>query len=308
MSIKKVEILTSVFGSPTRQGKELLFYCKRCDFKKKKLSFNIDRDVFKCWYCDWSGKSIYGAIRKYGSREDIASWIEVGGNIDFSTYSDEFEKEDEPRLSLPEEFRTLTKGRPSPSGIKAKRYLSDRGLTLSDVIRWKMGYCSEGKYKDRVVIPSFNLDGDLDYFIARSFVKWRVNYLNPSNSKDIIFNEMFLDWSKDIVIVEGVFDAIVAGNSVPLLGSTLIEASDVFVKIVSNCKKVYLALDSDAKEKEQRITDLLLSYDVEVFKIKVHPYNDVGEMTKQEFQDRKKSAVKINKENDIEYIVSTFYE
>ena len=37
-------------------------------------------------------------------------------------------------------------------------------------------------------------------------------YYNPPVEKDFIFNELYLDWNKDITIVEGVFDAIVARN------------------------------------------------------------------------------------------------
>ena len=35
-----------------------------------------------------------------------------------------------------------------------------------------------------------------------------------------MFNELFIDWNSDLVLVEGVFDALVAGNAVPILGST----------------------------------------------------------------------------------------
>ena len=34
----------------------------------------------------------------------------------------------------------------------------------------------------------------------------------------------------------------------------------------------------------------LLQYDLEVYKVPIAPYNDVGEMTKQEYQTRKKAA------------------
>ena len=54
-------------------------------------------------------------------------------------------------------------------------------------------------------------------------------YLNPPADRDIIFNELYIDWDSDIILVEGAFDAIKAGpNSIPLLGSTLREESSLF--------------------------------------------------------------------------------
>ena len=51
--------------------------------------------------------------------------------------------------------------------------------------------------------------------------------------KNIIFNELYVDWDSDLVITEGIFDAIKAGpNSIPLLGSTVRENSKLFQKII----------------------------------------------------------------------------
>ena len=109
---------------------------------------------------------------------------------------------------------------------------------------------------------------------------------------------MYLDFSKSITIVEGVFDAVVAGdNAVPLLGSTLTERSNLFHEIVKNDTPVYLALDPDAKKKTDKIIKLLLKYDVEVYSVDVAPHKDVGEMTKKQFCQRKHSAEVLNLDN-----------
>ena len=113
---------------------------------------------------------------------------------------------------------------------------------------------------------------------------------------------MFIDWASEIVLVEGVFDAIKAGrNAIPLLGSTLREESKLFQKIVKNDTPVYLALDPDAEQKSLEIIRKLLTYDVELYKIEISPYADVGEMTKEQFIDRKKKAKKMNFD---EYMIS----
>ena len=141
-----------------------------------------------------------------------------------------------------------------------------------------------------MIVPSFDTSGYINYFIARTYTEQYKRYKNPPASRDIIFNELYLSWDRDLVIVEGVFDAIVAGNSVPLLGSTLREGSRLFQEIVSHDTPVFLALDADASRKEERIIKLLLKYDIELYKIDTGGFADVGEMTKEEFKTRKENA------------------
>ena len=107
-------------------------------------------------------------------------------------------------------------------------------------------------------------------------------------SKNIVFNELFIDWDSDLTIVEGVFDAIVAGNAIPILGSTISEKSKVFKEIVKNDTPIYLALDADAEKKALFLTKQLLEYGVELYKVEIDPFSDVGEMSKIEFEKRKK--------------------
>ena len=117
-------------------------------------------------------------------------------------------------------------------------------------------------------------------------------YLNPPVPKDIIFNELYLDFDQDLVIVEGIFDAIVAGpNAVPILGSTLRENSKLFQMIVKADTPIYIGLDIDAENKSKRIIKDLLNYGIEVYKVDTFGYDDIGSMTKEEFLKRKNEAV-----------------
>ncbi len=98
-------------------------------------------------------------------------------------------------------------------------------------------------------------------------------------------------------MVEGVFDAVVAGNAVPILGSTLRKGSKLLREIVRNDTPIYIALDPDAAAKERRVIKTLLQYDVELYKVDVSGYEDVGSMSKQVFEQRKKNATLIDSEN-----------
>ena len=60
----------------------------------------------------------------------------------------------------------------------------------------------------RVIIPSFDSEGFLNYFTARAIDESTRKYVNPKVKRtDIIFNELNVDWKKELVIVEGPFDS-----------------------------------------------------------------------------------------------------
>ena len=132
----------------------------------------------------------------------------------------------------------------------------------------------------------------MNYFVGRSIDGSWPKYTNAGQSKkEIIFNELNIDFSKDVIIVEGAFDAIVSGeNSVPLLGSTLKDGDLLFNRLVEAGSVVYMALDDDAKKKQSKIIELLLHYGLTVYEDSTSGFEDVGTMTKQQFSERKAEA------------------
>ena len=298
------KILHEAFGYYHDKGSELLFTCPACRHHKRKLSVNLDKNAFKCWICDYRGRSLRHLIRRFGTHTQLQKWDQISSRSDLSQFDvlfmDPGRNCDRQKLSLPREFQTLTSRKIPATGQYAYNYLLSRGLTRSDIVRWKIGYCFSGEYRNRIIIPSFDDDGDVNYFIARSYTKDSYKYKNPRASKDIVFNELYVDWNKDLTLVEGTFDAIVAGNSIPILGSTLRYDSRLIQKIVLNDTPVYMALDPDAAAKERKIISTLLKYDVELYKIDVSGYEDVGSMSHDVFVERKNSAIFVDQE---EYVL-----
>ena len=297
--MEKLKILKDILGRCFTSNEETLFYCPYCNHHKKKFSVNTDKNCYKCWICDTHGRSIRRIVRRFGSYTQLREWDKLDGREDILQFDElfsEIKKETSNKsLTLPEEFATLT-GRSQPlSAIKAVNYLENRGITKEEVVRWKIGFCTRGQFEGRIIVPSFDEEGYLNYFIARSYTNdWR-KYMNPSTTKDIVFNHLFIDWDSDLSLVEGIFDAIKAGaNSIPLLGSTLREDSKLFQEIVKNDTPVFVALDIDAEKKAFSIISKLISYGVEVYKIDTSGFQDVGEMSKQEYQERKKNAKFVN--------------
>lgn len=303
----KLNILKEILGKHYKTGNEYLFYCPKCNHHKKKLSINLKKNAFHCWICDYRGNSVYRIVRKFGNFNLRQQWEEIDGKVDLSEslYEKIFgkkEEEPEPTLKLPEEFISLAnKGLPITASEPLK-YLRERGVGKKDIIKWKIGYCSKGDYENRILIPSFNNDGKVSYFVGRTYDGEWDKYKNPEGiSKDLIFNSLYVDWKNDLCIVEGVFDAIVAGNAVPLLGSTLRENSKLFQEIVKHDTPVYLALDPDARKKAVEIVEAMLKYGIEIHMIDVGEDKDIGEMTKEEFRERKANAVEMNPKSLLEF-------
>ena len=295
------KILYETLGHYADKGSELLFACPSCDHHKRKFSVNLDKNAYKCWVCDYHGRSIRRLIRRFGSYIQLQKWDGISDRTDLERFDELFmdgvSGEGKAKVQLPEEFISLCSDKIPATGTYAYRYLSSRGVTKADILKWKIGYCFSGEYRNRIIVPSFDDDGDCSYFIARSYTGDSYKYKNPRSSKDIVFNELFINWNKDLVIVEGVFDALVAGNAVPILGSTLRSNSDLIRKIVLNDTPIYIALDPDARKKENRIIQMLLKYDIEMYKIDVSGYEDVGSMPKEVFRERKNNASFIDRDD-----------
>ncbi len=297
-----LKILHEVVGNYKQTSKEEHYFrCPACNHRKHKFAVNLDKNAFHCWICDYRGRNIRRLVRRYGSFVQLQKWDSISNRTDLERFADLFMEpssfEDKSKMELPTEFTTLCTDNIPATGVYALSYLQKRGLTKADILKWKIGYCFSGEYRNRIIIPSFDEEGDCSYFIARSYTGDSYKYKNPRASKDIVFNELFIDWNSDLVLVEGVFDALVAGNAVPILGSTLRAGSELLRKIVRNDTPVYVALDPDAAEKERRIIKMLLEYDIELYKIDVSGYEDVGSMPKEVFEERKKSAAFIDRDN-----------
>ena len=295
------KILNEALGRGRDHGSEILFKCPKCGHHKSKLSVNIVKNVFKCWICDYRGRSIRRLIRSFGSYTQLQKWDAIFGREDLERFDDLFAERSVERydqiMDLPPEFVSLCHKDIPKTGIYARNYLKSRGVTDAQIVKWKIGYCFSGEYRNRIVVPSFNDDGNISYFIARSYNGDNYKYKNPRASKNIVFNELYVNWNEDLILVEGVFDAINAGNSVPILGSTLRTDSSLIKKIVFNDTPVYIALDPDAAEKERKVIKTLLKYDIELYKIDVSGYEDVGSMPKDVFDNRKQNAVFIDRDN-----------
>ena len=276
---------------------EIAFFCPKHGARSERtigqLSVNLVTDKFHCWSCGFSGKNLTFLLPK-GSSE----WKEYVESLDILKPKEQEKVYDHPKL--PEEFVTLTKQSRSPYFSAATGYLEKRGIGKKDIVKWKLGYCEEGDFKSRIIIPSFDEMGLLNFFTGRAFYDGMTRYKNGNFSKDIIFNDYMIDWKKPITITEGPFDAFkISDNVIALQGNILTSGTKLFSRIVLSGVDVFLAMDSDAFNKQLRIIEELLSYGVGCNFVSLNDKKDVGEMTHQEFVIAKQKSVKIRNDVDI---------
>ena len=167
-------------------------------------------------------------------------------------------------LSLPKEYIPLWEKQNTPEYKRAMLYLKKRNIDLFDIIKYGIGYCEDGMYSGRIIVPSFDDGGNLNYFVGRSFYDTKLKYKNPAVSKNIVGFDLFINWNEPIVLVEGVFDAIaIKRNAIPLFGKTI--PDNLMRKIIQNkVKEIYLCLDKDALTDALNISQTLMNTGIRV--------------------------------------------
>jgi hypothetical protein len=173
----------------------------------------------------------------------------------------------EEKVSLPKEFKSLLNvSKTDILGRHALTYLKSRNINEEDIVKYNIGYCETGRYAKMVIIPSYDENGNLNYFTGRSFEKEpSVKYRNPSVSRDIIPFELFINWEIPFILCEGPFDAIaIKRNTIPLLGKNI--QSNLMKQIVkSSVEKIYIALDKDAQKQALTFCERLMKEGKEVY-------------------------------------------
>ena len=223
---------------------------------KGNLEISFSKGVFKCWKCEWSGY-LRKLIKRYGSKLDLKQYDSL---IDYTNDNNGQDKKliKQEQLYLPQElilFKDVI-NKKDLSYKEAYNYLISRGLNDEIINEYNIGYCSKGKYENRIIFPSYNKHNKLNYFLARSYVGHKIKYKNPILPKmNVIINEININWDSTIFLTEGMMDAMALypiKNVIPLIGKTM---SDHLYHILLKRAKGYIivCLDGDAKKETYQI-------------------------------------------------------
>jgi DNA primase len=217
--------------------------------------------------------SIKKLIRAFGNEKLLNEYISVIHSIkDSELYKLHFNEFDntiieKEALKLPSSFKFFEKDK--RNNYTALKYLQNRGIGWDIIEKYKLGYTEREeenkKGSFRVIIPSYNALGELNYWVGRDYLPksekyaQRIKYDNPKvEKKDIIFNEDKIQWDADITLVEGTFDHIVVPNSIPLLGKALNKDYKLYWELINRANgNINVWLDGDAYESVKQIYSLL---------------------------------------------------
>lgn len=269
-------LLQELLGNYTQQKDEYLFTCPFCHAgNKKKLSINIITNKWKCWVCGSKGGHIIWLLRKLNvPKQLLQQFKDQLGEVELHKYK---VTTAEAILRLPLEYKPLWKVEKSHQYYHALNYLKQRGITTNDILRYRIGFCSEGPYTNRIILPSYDRDNQLNYFTARLFYEDGLKYKNPPVSKNIICFENMVDWNEKICLVEGMFDAItLRRNCIPMLGKT-IPKTLLRTLIENKVRDVVIFLDEDARTEALKLERQLLQYNINV-KVVLTEGKDASEM------------------------------
>lgn len=273
MSNALLNLLESVLGRGIMRSRgNYAFHCPNCNHHKSKLEINLtitenNLNPWECWVCGaksgFKGRNILSLFKKL--KVDSNKYEQLRYIVKYSTPVTSQPKDS---IYLPKEFKSLNNiSKKNIIGRHAISYLNKRGISHQDIIKYNIGYCDEGLYANRIIIPSYDENGLLNYFSARTFDKNEKNkYQNPSVEKDnIIAFDLYINWELPIILVEGMFDAItIKRNVIPLLGKTL--SKSLIKKIIeSGTPKIYISLDTDAYKESLIYCKQFMEYGKEVY-------------------------------------------
>ena len=256
-------IIQNIFGdvNDLNISEQIQVNCPRCQEReglnypdgKFNLEINTAKRMFRCWKCEeprFSG-SLGKLIRTFGSHIDYDMYKSYAGI--FQDYNFEDEEKEYVQVKLPEEMILFSKMDVlNPEHFEAYNYLvNERKISRDIILRYRLGFCITGKYAKRIIIPSFDKNGEINYFIGRYYgndlkIRKKLPYLNPKADKDaIIFNEGLVNWDSTLFLVEGGFDMLsFPVNIIPMLGKTI--STTLFLKLQELKPDVVVLLDPDA--------------------------------------------------------------
>ena len=275
-----INLLESVLGTSKSSGNEHTFSCPYCNHHKKKLVINVATEKWHCWVCGTKGIGVSRIFKKLKAYDKIPllskfSKIKISSKLDKKEH-----------VSLPMEFIPMVNGNiSSPEFRNAANYLKKRGLNKVDVLRHNIGYCESGPYSGMIIIPSYDKDGVLNYFVGRSYYDTTFKHKNPKVSKDIIGFELLINWKENVNICEGVFDAITIGeNTIPIFGKFLPKQLKLKLKEKS-VNRVNIVLDNDARKEALELSEYLISEGIDVRMVDIPNDTDPNELGREKINE-----------------------
>ena len=308
MFSKIYEILTEFLGE-SKQGSyssdvfQYQFNCPHCREEndgipdgKFNLEVNFQIQRFHCWKCgdtdNMKGKLSY-LIKRYGNSALYKSYVDEIESIrrtslyDFNLYSGITLDNviEEVSLCLPKTYKKINlKYAPQ----RVREYCEKRKIDQNIINKFDIGYTTwdeeDTSWRNRIIIPSYNTFGELNYFVGRDYTgKSKMKYKNcDADKKEIVFQESKIDTDADIILVEGAIDCIYGPNTISMLGKTLTKDSELYRFLYQKANgRIIICLDNDTQIEETKKIYNLLNFGRlkdRIYFIHLNIFKDFGEI------------------------------
>ena len=276
MSLQTEQVITTLNtllnqSARIRKGTDAVYFCPVCNHYKRKLEVSLITGKYNCWVCGFSGVSFKSLLKKLHAGKE---YYEKLCNLKIKADNKTVEK----YLSLPETFKPLINQNNDVEYKNAIKYCLNRGLTAYDIARYNIGYCDGGVFRNRIIVPSYDEFGSLNFYCGRDYYDSKMKYRLCDSTKNIIGFELFSNFSEQITLVEGVFDAMaVKYNAIPLFGKMLSEKLKIKI-LETKPPRVNVLLDNDALKESIRICEFLIDHGINTYLINLEGKdpNEIG--------------------------------
>ena len=150
-------------GTKLKKQDEYMYWSPFTSHHKPKLQINIQNGNWHCWVSNMGGRNLFQLLSKIGaSKSNFDELIELVGDVPRYIKKDNASAK---VVQLPTEFKPLWNGGDSIVKRHALSYLYKRGIDDSDILKYNIGYCVEGSFSNRIIIPSYDSEGQLNFFV-----------------------------------------------------------------------------------------------------------------------------------------------
>jgi hypothetical protein len=258
--------LEEYLGEGTSHGDETSYCCPFCVTRGKtpdteeKLWINTVKGLYICYRCEAAGSVEY-LLRSLGAPAEDTVELDEWHKRMLRLRGIHVPEDEAAAEPIPEDYvqHLVDNGCvPIQEGSGSWLYLRKRGIT-SEMIQYYQMVDGRGRYRYRIIVPTFDMTHRLTFFVARAikpitFTKHGKNveapkYLNPKGGgrKFSLFNLNRAVEHPTVLVTEGVFSAIAAGASAVATFGKLVTDTQLRL-LVEHCKdkEVVVCLDGDA--------------------------------------------------------------
>lgn len=268
-------ILVKILGESKQGGydkdcTQYQFNCCFCADEKGGVDGKYNLEVsfllgkYHCWSCNSAGTISHLISRRGGKAlleeyKSIINEIKESRYYDLSLFKDNADmfKEKE-YLKLPQTFEKINLD--TCNDKQLVEYLKKRKITQDIIDRFNIGRTtweeSDWTWRNRIIFPSYDINGDLNYYIGRTYRTndQRGKYKNCKADKNaIILHENLIQPDGLVILVEGAIDCIYGPNIISMMGKFINKKCKIYDYLVQKVRgPIYICLDGDTEDYETK--------------------------------------------------------